>query len=100
MYARRPLPKLTQPPIKRGSKSSREPQQLPLGFAGPDPHDPFRFTWWNTQVGDAVWIEHRDRWLAGVVMERGREFVQVAIAGAGKRQPRVRKLYREVRRRK
>jgi hypothetical protein len=81
-------------------KSSREPWQLPLGFAGPDSRDQFRFTWWNTQVGDAVWIEHRGRWLAGVVIGRGHEFVQVAAAGTGKRQPRVRKLYCELRRRR
>jgi hypothetical protein len=69
------------------------------GF-GPDATDPFRFTWWNTRAGDAVWIEHRGRWRAGVVMSRGRKYVEVAVAGAGKRQHRYRKLYRELRRRR
>jgi hypothetical protein len=69
------------------------------GF-GPDSGDEFRFTWWNTQVSDTVWIENRGRWRPGVVKRLGREFVQVAIVGGGKRQPRVRKLYCELRRRR
>ena len=69
------------------------------GF-GPETGDQFRFTWWNTQVGDAVWIETRGRWRPGVVTGLGREFITVAVAGAGKRQRRFRKLYHELRRRR
>ena len=69
------------------------------GF-GPETDDQFRFTWWNTQVGDAVWIEYRGRWQPSVVKGLGREFVQVAIVDGGKRQRRVRKLYCELRRRR
>ena len=82
------------------SESSEDREQRALPGFGPEPSDGFRFTWWNIQVGDAVWIEYRGRWHAGVVVERGRELVQVAIAGAGKRQRRYKKLYRELRRRR
>jgi hypothetical protein len=74
--------------------------QLPLSGFGPGDRDRFRFTWWNTQVGDAVWIPHRGRWQPGVVTRLGREFVQVAVASDRKRQHRVRKLYCELRRRR
>jgi hypothetical protein len=78
------------------AKNASEPQPLP-GF-GPDFSDKFRFTWWNTQAGDAVWIEHRGQWRAGVVISRGRKYVEVTIANAGGRQHRVSKPYSELRR--
>jgi len=80
-----------------GARNKNDQRPLP-GF-GPDSGDEFRFTWWNTQVGDPVWIENRGRWRAGVVTGLGREFVTLAVASAGKRQHRYRKLYCELRRR-
>jgi hypothetical protein len=74
----------------------REQQALP--GLGPDAGDPFRFTWWTTRIGVEVWIEHRKRWRAGVIVGRGREHVIVAIAGAGGRHRRVRKSYSELQR--
>ena len=85
-------------PRAEGIKNVSDQRPLP-GF-GPDSGDEFRFTWWNTQVGDSVWIENRGRWRPGVVTGLGREFVTVAVAGVGKRQHRYRKLYRELRRRR
>jgi hypothetical protein len=65
---------------------------------GSDAGDPFRFTWWNTADGAEVWIEHRGGWRAGVVIGRGRKYVEVAIAGSKGKRRRVRKLYSELRR--
>ena len=53
--------------------------QLPLEGFGPDAGDPFRFTWWNTRERDRVWVEHRGRWRAGVIVGRGRKYVEVEI---------------------
>ena len=74
--------------------------QLALHGFAPDPSDSFRFTWWNTQAGDAVWIEYCGCWRAGVVMSRGRKYVELAIAGAGGRQHLVSRSYSELRRRR
>ena len=74
--------------------------QLPLQGFGPDLEDPFRFTWHNTRIGAEVWIQNRGRWWPGVVMNRGRKHVEIEIKGAGKRQQRVSKSYRELRRRR
>ncbi|MFI5351355.1 MAG: hypothetical protein ACHQZS_00185 [Candidatus Binatales bacterium] len=70
-----------------------------LSGLGPDAGDGFRFTWWNTADGAEVWIEHRGRWRAGVVIGRARKYVEVAIVGGGGRCRRIRKLYTELRRR-
>ncbi len=74
-------------------------KQLPLAGLGPAIDDGFRFTWWNTAEGARVWIEHRGRWRAGVVIARGRKYVTVAIETRGARRRRVRKPYSELRRR-
>lgn len=78
----------------------QELSQLALKGLGPEVGDTFRFTWWNTQTGDAVWIEHRGSWRTGVVISRGRKYVEVGIAGAGRRQHRVSRPYSELRRRR
>ena len=67
---------------------------------GRTPGDLFRFTWWNTRSGAAVWIEHRGRWRAGVVVGLGRKRAAVAIEAAGFKRLVVAKLYRELRRRR
>jgi len=92
----------------RGSKWIAEGRRLSLGaqsgsqFAlnglGPDAGDPFRFTWWTTRDGDRVWVRHRGRWRAGVIVERGREYVRLEIETPDGRSTRVRKLYSELRR--
>jgi hypothetical protein len=74
--------------------------QLALQGLGPEVGDPFRFTWWTTADGAEVWIEHRGRWHAGVVMNRGRKRVEVAIAAAGGRRRLVSKTYSGLRRRR
>lgn len=79
-----------------GPVAARE--QLSLPDFGPDADDPFRFTWWNTADGARVWIEHRGRWCAGVVITRRRKYVEVAIVDGGGRRRRVRKPYSELRR--
>jgi hypothetical protein len=56
--------------------------QLPLPGLGPELDDGFRFTWWNTREGAAVWIEHQGRWRAGVVVGLGRKRAAVAIEAA------------------
>ncbi len=86
------VPKVTQPP-------ARAALQTALPGLGPDVRDPFRFTWWNTPEGARVWIEHRGVWRPGVIVGRGRKYVTVEIAGAGKRRGSVRKLYPQLRRR-
>ena len=73
--------------------------QLPLAGLGPDASDLFRFTWFTTRDSDRVWIEHRGRWRAGVIVGHGRQRVTVAIESAGGRRLRVRKSYSELRRR-
>jgi hypothetical protein len=73
--------------------------QLPLVGFGPEAGDAFRFTWWNTAEGVAVWIEHRGRWRAGRVLSRGRKYVEVEIEDAGMRRHPVRKSYSELMRR-
>jgi hypothetical protein len=67
---------------------------------GPEIGDGFRFTWWNTAIGAAVWVEDRRRWRAGVIAGRGRKYVRVAIAGRRGARRYVRKPYSELRRRR
>jgi hypothetical protein len=67
------------------------------GF-GPEPDDGFRFTWWNTREGAAVWIEHRGRWRAGVVLGLGRKRAAVAIEAARSKRLVVATPYTQLRR--
>jgi hypothetical protein len=76
------------------------PSQQALRGLGPELDDGFRFTWWTTRDGDRVWVEHRCRWRAGVIVGRGRERVTVAIAGADSGRRSVRRSYSELRRRR
>lgn len=76
------------------------PGQLALKGLGPDPSDPFRFTWWNTREGAAVWIEQRGRWRAGVVVGLGRKRAAISIEVAGFKRLAVAKSYGELRRRR
>jgi hypothetical protein len=100
MYVKPPVPKVPQGPARKGVKPGSEPRQRPLRFAGPDAGDPFRFTWWNTPEGAAVWIEHRGRWRAGVVVGLGRCRALVAIEATGFKRLMVPKPYSELRRRR
>ena len=77
------------------SRASAQPA-LP-GF-GPDAGDGFVFTWWTTPEGARVWIEHRGRWRAGVIVWRGRKYVVVSVETLGGRHKRISKLYSELRR--
>ena len=72
--------------------------QTALPGLGLDAGDRFRFTWWTTRDGDRVWVRHRGRWRAGVIVERGREYVRLEIETPDGRSTRVRKLYSELRR--
>jgi hypothetical protein len=72
--------------------------QPTLPGLGPDQRDPFRFTWWNTLADAPVWIEHRGRWREGVVVARGRKYVEVEIAGGNGRCRHIGKPYSELRR--
>ena len=74
--------------------------QLALPGLGPELDDGFRFTWWNTREGVAVWIEHRGRWCAGVVIGLGRKRAAVAIEAASFRRLIVVKPYKKLRRRR
>ena len=74
--------------------------QTNLPWAGPAADDPFRFTWHNTQMGAAVWIEHRGRWRAGVVVGLRRKRAAVAIEAAAFRRVIVEKSYNQLRRRR
>ena len=74
--------------------------QLVLKGLGPDAGDPFRFTWWNTREGAAVWIEHRGQWRTGVVVGLGRKRAAIAIEAAGFKRLVVAKAYDELMRRK
>jgi hypothetical protein len=58
---------------------ARDCYQLSLPRLGPEVGDGFRFTWWNTREGAAVWIEHQGRWHTGVVVGLGRKRAAVAI---------------------
>ncbi len=72
--------------------------QHTLPGLGPNADDCFRFTWWNTREGAAVWIEHRERWRAGVVVGLGRKRAAVAIEAAGFKRLVVATPYSELRR--
>jgi hypothetical protein len=74
--------------------------QTNLLWAGPNTGDPFRFTWWNTRESVALWIEHRGRWRAGVVVALGRKRAAVAIETAGFTRLIVVKSYGQLRRRR
>jgi hypothetical protein len=76
-----------------------ERRQLDLTGFGPATGDRFRFSWWNTFEGAAVWVEYRGRWRKGVVRDRGRQFVWVEVEAAAGRTYRTRKSYGELRRR-
>jgi hypothetical protein len=80
--------------------SSAQHKQLTLPTLGPEVGDGFRFTWWNTREGAAVWIEHRGRWRAGVVVGLGRRRAAVAIEVAGFRRLIIEKSYNQLRRRR
>jgi len=75
-------------------------EQLPLAGFGPAGGDQFRFTWHNTRIGAAVWIEHRGRWRAGVVVGLGRKRAAIAIEAAGFRRLVVGTSYNQLRRRR
>lgn len=73
--------------------------QAALPGLGPDARDAFRFTWWNTSEGAAVWIEYRGRWRTGVVVQRGRKYVRVLLVERSGLTVHVRRRYGELRRR-
>ena len=73
-------------------------EQLPLPGFGPAVGDPFRFTWWNTRQGAAVWIEHHGRWRTDVVVGLGRKRAAVAIETAAFRRLVIEKFYNQLRR--
>jgi hypothetical protein len=90
-------------PMLRGRSTplpARGPEQAALPGFGPDAGDPFRFTWHNTRIGAAVWIEHRGRWRAGVAVGLGRKRAAVAIEAAGFKRLIVAKSYNRLRRRR
>ena len=74
-------------------------QQLTLKLFGPWPDDGFRFTWWNTREGAAVWVKDRGRWRPGIVIHRGRKYVSVVFVGIGDGRGYVRRRYEDLRRR-
>ncbi len=76
------------------------PSPVALAGLGPDAGDGFRFTWWNTREGAAVWIEHRGRWRAGVVIGLGRKRASIAIDAVGFKRLVVATPYSELRRRR
>ena len=84
-------------PSRTTAASTTQPT-LP-GF-GPADDDGFRFTWWNTREGAAVWIEHRGRWRAGVVVRLGRKRAAVALDSADFKRLSVARSYSELRRRR
>jgi len=61
--------------------------------------DPFRFTWWNTLLGAACWVEHRGGWRAGAVVHRGNKYVAVMLTDGEGRTKYVRRGYGDLRRR-
>jgi hypothetical protein len=73
--------------------------QLALKTLGPDAQDNFRFTWHNTLLEAACWVEYRGSWRPGVIADRGRRFVSVALVGVKGRNRCVRREYSELRRR-
>lgn len=74
-------------------------RQIPLpGFAAVVA-DSFRFTWWNTREGAAVWIENRGRWRTGVVFGLTRKRAAIAIEAAGSKRLVVATPYSGLRRR-
>jgi hypothetical protein len=85
---------------RRLSLGAQSDIQLALKGLGPEDGDRFRFTWHNTRIGDAVWIEHRGSWRPGVVVGRGRKRVMVAIEADGWKRLIVTKFYCELRRRR
>lgn len=74
-------------------------EQLPLAGFGPVGGDQFRFTWWNTRIGAAVWTKHRGRWRAGMVVALGRKRAAVAIEAVGFKRLIVAQSYSQLRRR-
>jgi hypothetical protein len=78
---------------------STQHKQLTLPTLGPEVDEVFRFTWHNTRIGVAVWIEHRGGWSAGVVVGLARKRVAVAIEAAGSKRVTIVKPYAELLRR-
>jgi len=78
------------PPPKSG--------QFALPGFGPDPSDRFRFTWWTTPKGAKVWVQRSGHWRTGIVVHRGREYVEVLVASPSGRPIRLRRRYEELRR--
>jgi len=87
----------------RAGEDAADPRtsgQLALKGLGPELDDGFRFTWWNTREGAAVWIENRGRWRAGAVIGLGRRRALVAIEAASFKRATVAKPYSKLRRRR
>src|ERR1035437_5963131 len=73
--------------------------QLPLPRFGPAADDGFRFTWWDTRIGAACWVEHRGAGGGGVIVHRGRKYVMAMLTDGEGRTRYVRRGYGELRRR-
>lgn len=72
--------------------------QQALPGLGPDAGDGFRFTWWTTPKGAKVWVQRSGHWRTGIVVHRGREYVEVLVASPSGRPIRLRRRYEELRR--
>ena len=90
MVVQRDELEVTPEPLEGGYARAREDAavpkrggQLALKGLAPADGDPFRFTWWNTREGVAVWIEHSGLWRPGVVAALGRKRAAVAIEAPG-----------------
>ena len=73
--------------------------QLELLGRGDPAADGFRFDWWTTREGAAVFVEHRGSWRPGVVVHLGRRYVSVMLTERSGRTVYVRRSYGELRRR-
>ncbi len=73
--------------------------QVALPGLGPAAGDGFRFTWRNTRIGAACWIEYRGFWRKGIIVHRGRKSVRVAVLALKGRTRYVSRPYDDLRRR-
>jgi hypothetical protein len=94
------LHKLRNPDGLRGMRRRVMNEQLALSDLGPNASDAFRFNWWTIREGAPVWIEHRGRWRAGVVVGLGRKRALIAIKAAQPGRLFVATPYEQLRRRR
>ncbi len=73
--------------------------QSELFWRGDPAADGFRFTWWNTREGTAVFVQRRGSWRPGLVVRCYRKSVSVMLTDRDGKPVYIRHEYGDLRRR-